>query len=69
MSEQNCVTKKRVFVYDGHSFEDPGAEFSNEEMRNSLASTYPALRDAEIQTTEKGDLIEVQFIKKAVTKG
>lgn len=62
---------ERVFVYgEWSSEEDPGEEFSNEDMRASLAGYFPELANAAIQTKMLDDGREqVTFVKMAGTKG
>jgi PRTRC genetic system protein C len=68
MSEE--ATKQRVFKYNNQTYEDPGAAYSTEDVKKHLASIYPEVAQAEIQTRELGDgRQEVTFIKKAGTKG
>jgi PRTRC genetic system protein C len=60
----------RVFKYNGEAYEDPGPEYTPEEIRSHLATIYPEVAQAEIQekTLEDGT-VEVTFVKRAGTKG
>jgi len=64
--------KKRVFVYDGQYFEDPGPEYSIEDVLGFLASTYPEL-DAERGTWHSRPMPdgteEITFVKVTGEKG
>lgn len=40
------MTRPRVFIYDGQTFEDPGPEFSVQDVLDHLAQTYPELANA-----------------------
>lgn len=60
----------RVFVYGDHRFEDPGEEFSNEDMRRQLTQFFPELAQASVEEKELDDgTVEVRFVKRAGTKG
>ncbi len=67
MSEQ---VQKRVFKYDGKTYEDPGAEYTIEQIKQHLAGTFPevAQAKAEEKTLDDGTL-EITFVKRAGTKG
>lgn len=60
----------RIFRYGDHTWEDPGEEFSNEDVRRHLTTYFPELANAEIRerTLEDGT-VEVTFVKRAGTKG
>lgn len=67
MTEQQ---KMRVFKYGDQSWEDPGQEFSNEDVRQQLTTVFPELARADIVTTDLEDgRVQVEFIKRAGTKG
>lgn len=68
MAEQE-QSKTRVFVYGDQRWDDPGAEYSDEEVRQQLTTFFPELARAEIKRTEAGDRVEVEFVKRAGTKG
>ncbi len=67
MSEQ---TQKRIFKYNGQTYDDPGPEYTIEEIKTHLASIYPEISQAkaEEKTLDDGTL-EVTFVKRAGTKG
>lgn len=69
MAEQE-QGKTRVFVYGDQRWDDPGAEYSDEEVRQQLTTFFPELARAEIKRSQASDgRIEVEFVKRAGTKG
>lgn len=61
---------ERVFKYGDQSWQDPGQEFSNEDVRQQLVNVFPELARADIVTTDLEDgRVQVEFIKRAGTKG
>ena len=60
----------RVFRYGDEVWEDPGEEFSNEDVRRHLTTYFPELAQATVQekTLEDGTT-EVTLVKRAGTKG
>jgi PRTRC genetic system protein C len=62
--------KKRVFVYDGQYFEDPGPEYSVEDVLGFLASTYPELENGTWNRRPMPDgTEEITFVKVTGEKG
>jgi PRTRC genetic system protein C len=62
--------KKRVFVYDGQYFEDPGAEYTIEDVLNFLAGTYPELENGTWHSRRMpDDTEEITFVKVTGEKG
>ena len=62
--------KKRVFVYDGQYFEDPGAEYTIEDVLSFLASTYPELENGAWNSRLMPDgAEEITFVKVTGEKG
>ena len=62
--------KKRVFVYDGQYFEDPGPEYTIEDVLRFLASTYPELENGAWNSRLMPDgAEEITFIKVTGEKG
>jgi len=60
----------RVFVYGDERWEDPGEEFSNEDVRRHLTTYFPELAQAMIQEKTLDDgTVEVTLVKRAGTKG
>jgi len=61
---------KRVFLYDGQIFEDPGQEFSTQDVLNFLSQTYPELRNGtwNARTLPDGSE-EITFVKVTGEKG
>lgn len=66
MTEQ----KKRIFKYQGQTYDDPGPEYTVEEVKKHLATIFPEVSQAEIQKKELDDgTLEITFVKRAGTKG
>lgn len=62
--------RKRVFVYDGQYFEDPGPEYSPEDVLGFLARTYPELEQGTWHSRSLPDgTEEITFVKIAGEKG
>jgi len=60
----------RVFVYGDERWEDPGEEFSNEDVRRHLTTYFPELAQASIEEKTLDDgTVEVHLVKRAGTKG
>ena len=61
---------RRVFIYGDHRFEDPGAEYTVDQIRTHLNAYFPELAHA---TTEEKTLpdgtVEVTFRKQVARKG
>lgn len=53
--------KPRVFVYEGHEYEDPGKHLSNEDVRDILARTFGALAGGIVETDEQESRIVVHL--------
>lgn len=65
-----AVSKKRLFVYDGAYFEDPGPEYSIQEVLAFLARTYPELEQGTWHSRTLPDgTEEITFVKVAGEKG
>ncbi|MCO5193132.1 MAG: hypothetical protein M9930_07550 [Anaerolineae bacterium] len=71
MSATSTTPKPRRFIYgDLVIDQDPGSQYSNEDVRRYLAAySYPEVANCDIVVSEKDDHTEVRFIKKATTKG
>lgn len=72
MSEENTTSegKKRVFKYAGQTYQDPGSEYSVDEVKKHLSTVYPEVSQAETQEKELEDgTLEITFVKRAGTKG
>ncbi len=66
----NRKPKKRVFVYDGQYFEDPGAEYTIEDVLRFLAQTYPELENGAWNSRlMPDDTEEITFVKVTGEKG
>lgn len=63
-------TQRRVFIYGDHRFDDPGAEYTVEQIRTHLAAYFPELAHA---TTEEKNLpdgtVAITFRKQVARKG
>lgn len=74
MTEQaqssTMATTRRVFVYGDHRFDDPGVQYTTEQIRTHLTAYFPELAHA---TTEEKTLpdgtVEVTFRKQVARKG
>ena len=60
----------RTFKYNGQTYQDPGAEYSVEEVKKHLSAIFPEVAQAvtETKTLEDGTE-EITFVKRAGTKG
>jgi PRTRC genetic system protein C len=64
------VYRPRHFYYDGQLFEDPGPEYSPQDILNFLAATYPELRNGTwTQRTLPDGSEEITFHKVTGEKG
>lgn len=61
MASETVAEKPRVFVYEGHEYEDPGQHLSNEDVRDILAHTFGALAGGIVETDEQDDRIVVHL--------
>jgi len=62
--------RKRVFLYDNQLFEDPGPEYSVQDVLNFLAQTYPELGNGTwTSRTLPDDTEEITFVKVTGEKG
>jgi len=60
----------RVFRYNDQTYQDPGPEYTVDEVKKHLSSIYPEVAQAEVQTKDKEDgTQEITFVKRAGTKG
>lgn len=61
---------KREFEYNGIALQDPGPEFSVEEVRETMALMYAELTTASIEgPTLKDDTLVYKFVRNVGTKG
>lgn len=66
----NTAPKKRIFFYDSQYFEDPGSQYTPEEVMRLLARTYPALENGSWTSRSLADgTEEITFVKVAGEKG
>jgi len=60
----------RVFKYNDQVFQDPGEEWSVEDIKKSLAQTFPEIAQATVNEKTLDDgTVEVTFVKRSGTKG
>lgn len=60
----------RLFKYGDQAWEDPGAEFSNEDVKRQLTAYFPELSNADVKESALPDgRTEVLFVKRSGTKG
>ena len=68
--QQTSNPSRRVFVYEGHRFDDPGAEYSVEQVQNHLVVYFPAVAHAAVEEKALPDgTVEVTFRKQVARKG
>ncbi|MCU6502348.1 PRTRC system protein C [Rugamonas sp. A1-17] len=60
---------KRYFTFNGVSLQDPGPEFSPEEIKEMHSMAYPDLATAVIETEIGTDSINYKFVRSVGTKG
>lgn len=60
----------RLFKYGDQAWEDPGPEFSNDDVKKQLTAYFPELANADVKEAALPDgRTEVSFVKRAGTKG
>lgn len=60
----------RVFKYADHTIEDPGSQYTIEQVRQSLVAYFPELAKATHKTKKLPDgQVEITFQKQTTTKG
>ena len=65
-----AAPKKRVFVYDGAYFEDPGSEYTVQDVLKYLSQTYPELENGTWHSRTLPDgTEEITFVKVTGEKG
>lgn len=64
------MTIERTFHYNEHILPDPGAQYTNEQVRQHLAAEYfPELGQCAIQVgAEKDGKVDITFVKRVTTK-
>lgn len=61
-TKEAVETKKpRVFIFEGDEYADPGAQYSNEDVRDLLARTFGALAGGIIKEDEQEERIVVNL--------
>ena len=70
MTDTTTTTARRVFRYGDHTFDDPGAEYTVEQIQNHLGAYFPELAHAETEEKELPDgTREIAFRKRVARKG
>ncbi len=61
---------QRTFIYNDITFPDPGTQYTNDQVRQFLASQYfSELNRCEVQVGDEQDgAVEVRFVKRVTTK-
>ena len=72
--DQASAAAKRIFIYDGQVFDDPGPEYSVQDVLNFLAQTYPELANGTwhsrtLPDGAPGGVEEITFVKVTGEKG
>jgi PRTRC genetic system protein C len=63
-------TNRRVFRYADHTFDDPGADYSVEQVRQALLPYFPELAQATAEERPLADgTLQITFRKQVTTKG
>ncbi len=61
---------RRVFIYGDHRFEDPGGEYTVEQIRQHLVQYFPEMAHATVEEKTLPDgTVEVTFRKQVARKG
>lgn len=59
----------RIFVYDGKEYPDPDANMKPDEVRQSMATFFPELLNAEVKQSKRGEDDIYTLVKRVGTKG
>ncbi|GIK40433.1 MAG: hypothetical protein BroJett011_42660 [Chloroflexota bacterium] len=66
----NSAAPKRVFIYNNKHYEDPGAHFTIEQVRASMAQLFPEVENASWNINMASDgTQEITFVKVTGEKG
>lgn len=60
---------KRYFNFNGVALNDPGPEFTVDDVRDTYAVVYPDISTAVVETTTDADSITYKFVRSVGTKG
>ena len=60
---------KRIFVYDGRTFDDPDPNMSVEEVKTTLSDFFGEIATADVNKTEQGEDTVYEFRKRVGVKG
>ena len=61
---------QRLFRYGEHTFDDPGPQYSPDQVRSHLTAYFPELGQATAHETVRPDgMVEITFRKQVTTKG
>ena len=70
MTTQEAMTTRRVFKYGDMTFDDPGAEYSVEQILTHLKGYFPELGHARTEEKTLADgTLEITFSKQVTRKG
>jgi PRTRC genetic system protein C len=70
MTAQSDQPVRRLFKYGSQTFEDPGAEYSAEQIHQHLKTFLPELGNARIdEKTLPDGTLEISFSKQVTRKG
>ena len=59
----------RIFVVDQREFPDPDPALSVEDVRQAFQVYFPELATAEVRTTQRGEDMVHEFVRRTGTKG
>jgi PRTRC genetic system protein C len=65
----SATPTRRLFIYDGREFPDPGPQFTPDEVREQMAQFFPDLINADVTSEVKDGVQRVGFKKRIGTKG
>jgi PRTRC genetic system protein C len=61
--------QSRVFIFEQNRWEDPGEQFTPEDIRTSYADYFPELNQATYKQKVVNGILEITFKKETGTKG
>ena len=59
----------RVFVYDGREHPDPDPSLPVEEVKKLFADFFPEVATAEVRSTQRGEDMVYEMVRRVGTKG
>jgi PRTRC genetic system protein C len=60
---------KRVFEVEGHTFDDPGPDYTAEQVRRHLLQFFPSIAQATTEEKVVDGVLRVSFRKQVSRKG